>query len=467
MDLEFFLGRRKLANLQKLVEQARAVDRVRPGDLNGFITQLSEFVTRAPKEPLAATQSEGDVIRIMTIHYAKGLEFPLVVVPDLNRTYRGGEKTPVFDETLGPLVPAAESSAYVGWDLHRFAEQQQEIEERKRLLYVACTRAADYLILSSSIPDLQKPGSEWLKFLGRRFDLQSGRCLDDLPAGYEPPRIRVTSEEPQNEREPAKRPRGADLAKLVEKTRQLAATGQGDIPLSIEPIAVDNQARRRFSFSRLSGNLAPTAWPATSTEAAESTASTLDPRGLGTLTHAVLERVDFAGNTDVKQLCDLLAPLHLEQDWQTAATDAAEMVNRFLAGDRAADIAQAKIVRRETEFLLPWSDQPQTFEGRYLHGFIDCLYQYSEGAWQIIDYKSNRVDAPSVPEAAQAYAMQMYVYGRACEQALGGAPVQCTLHFLRPAVEFTFHWNPDEKAALKAQLDQAIQQMLNPAGVNS
>ena len=67
----------------------RAGPRGRPGgvtDLDGFITQLAQFIAREPKESLAATLPEAaDVIRLMTIHHAKGLEFPLVVVPDLDR----------------------------------------------------------------------------------------------------------------------------------------------------------------------------------------------------------------------------------------------------------------------------------------------------------------------------------------------------------------------------------------------
>ena len=55
-------------------------------DLSGFIAQLAEFVAREPKEALAATLSESaDVIRLMTIHQAKGLEFPLVIVADVDR----------------------------------------------------------------------------------------------------------------------------------------------------------------------------------------------------------------------------------------------------------------------------------------------------------------------------------------------------------------------------------------------
>ena len=81
-----FLGERKLANLYKLIEQARSFDESGVFSLADFITQLSEFVVRQPKEPLAATQAESmDVVRLMSIHQSKGLEFPVVFVPDLDR----------------------------------------------------------------------------------------------------------------------------------------------------------------------------------------------------------------------------------------------------------------------------------------------------------------------------------------------------------------------------------------------
>ena len=81
-----FLGERKLANLHKLIERARAADHGGVIDLDGFITQLAAVHRPRPKESLAATLPEAaDVIRLMTIHHAKGLEFPLVVVPDLDR----------------------------------------------------------------------------------------------------------------------------------------------------------------------------------------------------------------------------------------------------------------------------------------------------------------------------------------------------------------------------------------------
>ncbi|MCH2115032.1 MAG: UvrD-helicase domain-containing protein [Pirellulales bacterium] len=463
-----FLGRRKLANVEKLVEQARMLDRTSPGDLDGFITQLSEFVVRAPKEPLAASREQSDVIRIMTIHYAKGLEFPLVVVPDLNRKAPPTPHRPVLDPHLGPLVPAAsraDSDRYcVGWDMFQFSELEEELEERKRVLYVACTRAADYLMLSSGVKDLQKdlqhPSSHWLKFLSEKFHLLEGRYLGELPEGFGQPQVLVTSTEPPALRKSAAKSRGVDLAQLAEQTRSLAAEGQGSVPASVTPISVDTAARKRFSFSRLSGKLVLenglATRPSDESNDGATDASGLDPKGLGNLVHAVLEQIDFGSTGDVRGLCDFLAPQYLETQWQEAAASAAKMVQDFLASDRASAMASARVLRREVEFVMPWPLQSSLQEGRYLHGVIDCLYQDAAGSWHVVDYKSNQVSAGGVPVAAERYALQIFAYSLACEAALGVAPVESILYFLRPGAEFDFSWDAAQRSTMATAVDQAI-----------
>jgi ATP-dependent helicase/nuclease subunit A len=453
-----FLGHRKLANLHKLVEQARTLDRLNPGDLNGFVTQLSEFVTRAPKEPVAATSATGNVVRIMTVHNAKGLEFPLVVVPDLNRKPPGTDRTPVMDEQLGPLVPAqAEERVCVGWDLYQQAEKFEDQQEVLRLLYVACTRAADYLILSSSLKDPHKPTSEWLKFLGSRFDLTTGDCLVNLPPGYSAPNIHVITEEPHSDRQEQSRARGADLAKLIEKSEALAKQGKGVVPEGVGAIPVDVAARRRFSFSRLWGTL--------KTEAPEDSGgevgvpTQLDPLGFGTLVHELLERSAFDGSTNIQELCALLAPRHLETPTSAEIDQAVALVEQFMKSSRAAEIAAARCVLQEVEFLLPW---PEGGAQRYLHGYIDCLYQDTQGEWHLIDYKSNQVTADGVSALAKRYEMQMFVYSTACERSLGKRPNEIAVCFLRPGVEYKFSWNDEQAAALSHQLDHAIESLLTP-----
>ena len=464
-----FMGTRKWANVQKLIEQARTLDRTRPGDLHGFVTQLSEFVVRAPKEPLAATRAEGDVIRLMTIHYAKGLEFPLVVVPDLDRKGKSSDRNPVFDLQLGPLVPAEDKRDIVGWDLHRFVEQEQELEERKRLLYVACTRAADYLILSSSVEDLHQPKTDWMKFLGENFDLVTGAALKQLPSGYRLPEIRVIASEPKTDRKPEGPSRGADLQKLIAEAHQLAEAGRGVVPDEVAPIAADSRARKRFSFSRLTGELVVSRESRVASDeilkepaAAESNEVDLDGRGLGSLVHAVLERLDFSQPVDdLLGLCEYLAPSYFEDEWNTAAVEASELVGTFLKSSRCAALAAARSVHREIEFILPWPVGQPSAEGRYLQGYIDCLYEDAEGGWHVLDYKSNRVPAAGVGELAKTYDLQMFVYHLACEQAIGVAPVESVLHFLRPGEEVRCTWNPSQIASMSEQVQQAIESVLN------
>src|SRR5262249_61974597 len=86
-----FLGDRKLANLWKLLELARTFDRSGLFGLAEFIQRLGDLVRTQPREEQAATQPESaDVVRLMTIHQAKGLEFPVAIVPYLDAATRRG-----------------------------------------------------------------------------------------------------------------------------------------------------------------------------------------------------------------------------------------------------------------------------------------------------------------------------------------------------------------------------------------
>ena len=73
-------------------------------DLSDFIAELADYVVHQPDEPLAATHSENtNVVRLMTIHQSKGLEFPIVVVPDLDRPRHNRAPGVHFDPVLGPI----------------------------------------------------------------------------------------------------------------------------------------------------------------------------------------------------------------------------------------------------------------------------------------------------------------------------------------------------------------------------
>src|SRR6476620_7931989 len=164
----------------------------------------------------------------MTIHHAKGLEFPLVIVPDLDRQPLLRAPSAALHAELGPLVPQPSDDdnekITTGMTLYAAVERREELEERKRMLYVAFTRAADYLILSTSLEAFDKPKSDWMILIAERFNLENGKLIAQLPTEYETPQIRVTTD-PKTDFKPTGRSHGPDLLKLLDDTHQQAACG--------------------------------------------------------------------------------------------------------------------------------------------------------------------------------------------------------------------------------------------------
>jgi ATP-dependent exoDNAse (exonuclease V) beta subunit len=204
-------------------------------------------------------------------------------------------------------------------------------------------------------------------------------------------------------------------------------------------------------------------------------AATADAAEFGTLVHRVLARIDFtklvktAQSAQAEYIRSIVSSCLDGFDSHTSEliTSAAELVDQFLQTDRANQLAKAKVVHRELEFILAWppeipilsaSGQGAGVESprRYLQGFIDCLYQDSSGGWHLLDYKSNQVSASGVALAAAQFELQLGVYALAAEQILRQPPVELAVHFLRPGIEHRFVWNDAMRSRIREQVNQAI-----------
>jgi ATP-dependent exoDNAse (exonuclease V) beta subunit len=423
-----------------------------------------------------------NVIRLMTIHHAKGLEFPLVIVPDLDRQPLLRSPAAALHPDLGPLVPQPSDDdnekITTGMSLYAAMERREELDERKRMLYVACTRAADCLILSTRLEAFDKPKSDWMNLFAERFHLENGNLIADLPDGYQTPQIRVTID-PQTDHKPLGPLRGPDLLKLLDEVHELAAAGGAPIPREVAPIPVDRSAQHRFSFSRLTGQLLQTQFKSSAPGSAggfaiddnqeienprqsrglstESYATTgIDARSLGTLVHDVLERIDFAKPAEIATWCEHLAPSYVIQNTEHAARLASQMIERFVASPRGRELATAKAIHREIDFLLAWPPDAPNSNGQYIQGVIDCLYQDTAGKWHILDFKTNDVSAKGVSKTSQQYELQLQVYAIAIERTLNQSPTELVLHFLRPSVEHSIPWNDAARARSISQVNDLI-----------
>ena len=162
-----------------MIELARNFESSGLFTLKDFVQRMRDSILEESKEELAATLPEtSDVIRLMTIHQSKGLEFPIVIVADLDRKSAGASREPVLHSEWGALVSLPQIQGVVpenyAFKMQRTLEQRADKDETVRLLYVAVTRAADYLILSAGLPYSRKIQSPWMKLLAQKFDLSTG-----------------------------------------------------------------------------------------------------------------------------------------------------------------------------------------------------------------------------------------------------------------------------------------------------
>ena len=294
---------------------------------------------------------------------------------DLDRRLGSQPPPAVFSPELGPLVKDAEIPS--GFNLFMRAETEEDRAETVRLFYVAATRAADYLILSAGIenPENEKKDEkektedpkfeargEWMQLLARHFDLFSGEPHQEREARQRSSRRSPSSQAPPDRSDdppPIENHRRKDSQNGGKRGRLVAAVfGPGSRrgigpPADVVLPIVGQAASTTCLPSPFGGHHEVVGAGGEGCWRFPDSGPRIDPLGLGTLVHAVLAEVDFAQPKNLAALIERHAAEHVGDD-RAAIAQATEMLERFLNSDRAKEIAAAKQVYRELEFLLAW-----------------------------------------------------------------------------------------------------------------
>lgn len=157
-------GRRRMANMRKLVELAAGALRLGINDIGGFLDLVSAQRSIGSGEGEASIADEASgAVRLMTVHAAKGLEFPYVFVCDLSNNGRRGQPTLMVDADGGAWFETVDVDGLTRSRPTRLVELQEsealeQVAEEQRLMYVAFTRAEDYLCFSG-VFDQYKSGA--------------------------------------------------------------------------------------------------------------------------------------------------------------------------------------------------------------------------------------------------------------------------------------------------------------------
>ena len=155
-----FDGAQRLANVQRLFTLAARFERSGNHLIRDFVRYVEEFEAIGSRESEGQIDEAANAVKLMTIHQAKGLEFPVVIIPDLHRSKNPPEFSFMLDRHRGLTlkVPDGRGNRVAGCTFSELEKRHawREQFESMRLLYVAATRAEDRLILSGAAEELSK-----------------------------------------------------------------------------------------------------------------------------------------------------------------------------------------------------------------------------------------------------------------------------------------------------------------------
>jgi ATP-dependent helicase/nuclease subunit A len=350
-----------------------------------------------PDLPAARPEDPGTV-RILSIHKAKGLEAPIVVLHDLAAGLPTRPSVIALWDEGKVAVGFRQGYRPPDWNALAQRDEVKARAEGRRLLYVACTRARDLLVVPRPPTDAQ-PGDFWRDLLPHL-----DRAGADEARGVDARTLPVPARSREGDGAALAEAEGGDAvaASWLQRRATLLARG-AERPFAPVPV------------SRAAARTAPPPVGAPPAPAGDAGATLLDPaargRDFGSLVHRILEWIplDESSPAAVAAMATALAPsfgLGAE-----AAARAADMATRVLALPLLDRARAARAVFRE---LLVWFPEG----GELLEGVIDLVFETGEGL-VLVDYKTDHIGAEQAIEQAAHHAPQLQLYGRGLAQATG------------------------------------------------
>ncbi|GAX88992.1 UvrD-helicase domain-containing protein [Effusibacillus lacus] len=514
-----FGGEQRYANVLKLVDLAEEMQRRDGYGLGQFVKHLrrmrDEEVQETEAQLGSGSGTGGGAVRLMTVHASKGLEFPVVILPDLKRSIAAGDAGRCIirpgmgmglkGERFGDS--ASEGALEVQGDglYHIMKEQENEREllEEHRKLYVAMTRARDYLILVMTKPKTDMPS--WQKWIRQHAgfskwnDLVPGLCEKgdfETGTGY---RIFINTEvghpeaDPLNNRKkpwelwrdkfPDNRvlslpsPAGTPVPALL-----FSAGNPDGLPLpmlSASAYMAYRTCQRRFYLRYLfrlpemrfpngqilSGDPANGNLPDSEEMEVEAgdTAQPDTPRRRmhadlrGTLVHEMFEHLREPEETTLWIRKQVESARGIRKEDRAALVEYLEsMAERYLK----SPWFRTESLREQAFYLKAGS--------MLVHGFIDAILPEEDGSLTVVDFKTNEIrSGEQMAELVVYYRVQLQLYALAAQSVFQRPVGRAVLFFLDADKSVDVDVSSESLDSLRIDLRQTCNKLLERCTIES
>ncbi|WP_268870729.1 UvrD-helicase domain-containing protein [Alkalihalobacillus hemicellulosilyticus] len=422
-------GLQKVKNVEKVIQWM--VDR-HEVNLEAILTELDIRIEMSEKEGDSEVERiHGDVVQIMTIHASKGLEFPIVFLPQIERSLRKDSGRIRFHSKYGFVLNLQKEQKELGqkpevidtpgFEIVKSMVDAEAIEESKRLFYVATTRARDYLYL---IGEESNGRHTWLSYLNKVFEDHELNHEVVISAAYEPRYWKKTESSTYS------------IPVLKERRKlPLSLTVSEVMAFIHDPLKYYQQFVIGVPFSE---------------EVNEGKSSRrgndVNPSLLGTLVHRACELRDY-GLSPMRAVELILEEVDLE-DVFIYKNEIEKIMDRYSEKVRQS---LGTPVANEWSFVT-------YFDGVELIGEIDKVVE-KNGQIHLYDFKTNQVSTRTSSEWLDYYKPQLYLYRYAYEKETNKQVATASLYIFKDEVEpihtLTLHEKEKEKvfAALKCLID--------------
>ncbi|MDO5303091.1 MAG: helicase-exonuclease AddAB subunit AddA [Clostridia bacterium] len=443
-------GAQRQANLRVLVDKAESFSSDRQVSLYGFIRYIE--TVKEKKVDIGQVKLLGeqdDLVRIMTIHKSKGLEFPMVIVcgmgRNLNYTKMEAGVSMHKDVGLGLTLVNYEEK----WLKKTLIQQliarrvkQEEVDEEKRILYVAMTRAKDILYMVGTSRKTED------------FTANAGFKIGDKNylsmVGFTPnktiiPATALTySEEDRNSRpvidehilddETLSKEQRAEILRRLNYSYPYEAATLEKQKYSVTEL---NKLRRQAGNGEIAGADAEHVREV-SLKAPNflGTDRKLSAAEKGLVYHSIMEHLDFGRAVDegmayVKEAVEEMVTLEVLTEEEAGAVWLKNILDFFGTGvgQRAAAAFKSGKLAKEKPFVLKTKHDGDEI---LVQGIIDCFFE-EEGGYVLVDYKTNWIDPSKSQEEEfarlrETYGEQLRIYANAIEKGKGKAVKEAYLY---------------------------------------
>jgi len=454
-------GNMRQANLQALIGHALAFEGTRLKGLFHFLKYIEKLrLTKNDLPEARAVSQNEDVVRLMTIHASKGLEFPIVFLSCLHRGFGGrAAQSVLLDTNYGFGADYVDLEYRIKYNtLPKIAlaykQLKEDLSERLRVLYVAVTRAKEKLYLTGVVGDYARKREKWAFAAGlndiklpSHYMLKARNYLDfvmpaflrrdtvnglpysrcDFEIHIEPPVLPPSNNDITDEPKPLalEADTNADIAERIRDAFNWRYAYK--ISENLSSMVTISELKRLYHTQLTGADNVPYYMAAPENKPPRFiTQAGIKASDIGTAIHTVMEHIDLSRAQtadDIQEQILALTKMNLiEKD--VAGLIPKHKIAKFFASPLYERIQKSPRVIREAPFVTAMKPREiyKGYDGLeediLLHGVID-LYFEEDGCLVLVDYKSDYIPEGKTDGIIEKYAPQLKAYKKTLEESLG------------------------------------------------